>query len=124
MGIARIEGVPVAAQYWTVEDGTAFIHKLAHVEDSLKASPGTLLSAVLFRHVIEVDGVRRVDFGTGHDGYKRDWMNRHEPLWPIEAFNPAAIAPWGPALQVFPRPALGPIGSAWWRVSGSPSGVN
>src|SRR3546814_11418082 len=41
MGIARIEGVPVAAQYWTVEDGTAFIHKLAHVEDSLQASPGT-----------------------------------------------------------------------------------
>ena len=26
MGIARIESVPVAAQYWTVEDGTAFIH--------------------------------------------------------------------------------------------------
>src|SRR3546814_3591088 len=70
MGIARIEGVPVAAQYWTVEDGTAFIHKLAHVEDSLKASPGTLLSAALFRHVIEIDGVKRVAFGTGNDAYK------------------------------------------------------
>src|SRR3546814_7983792 len=80
MGLARIEGAPVAAQYWTVEDGTAFIHKLAHVEDSLKASPGTLLSAALFRHVIAVDRVARVDFGTGNDAYKRDWMNRHEPL--------------------------------------------
>src|SRR5690606_37173119 len=57
MGLAGIEHQPVAAQFWTVEDGTAFIHKLAHVEDSLKASPGTLLSAALFRHVIEVDGV-------------------------------------------------------------------
>src|SRR3546814_3818205 len=85
MGIARIEGVPVAAQYWTVEDGTAFIHKLAHVEDSLKASPGTLLSAALFRRAIEVDGVKRVDFGTGNDGYKRDWMNRHDPLWRIKS---------------------------------------
>src|SRR3546814_14303993 len=89
MGLARIEGAPVAAQYWTVEDGTAFIHKLAHVADSLTASPGTLLSAALFRHVIAVDRVARVDFGTGNDAYKRDWMNRHEPLWPIEAFNPS-----------------------------------
>src|SRR3546814_4203922 len=79
MGVARIAGEPVAAQYWTVEDGTAFIHKLAHVEDSPKASPGTLLSAALFRHVIEVDRVARVDFGTGNDAYKRDWMNRNEP---------------------------------------------
>ena len=106
MGIARIDGVPVAAQYWTVEDGTAFIHKLAHVEDSLKASPGTLLSAALFRHVIEVDGVKRVDFGTGNDGYKRDWMNRHDPLWRIEAFNPSRLAAWGPALKAFARSLL------------------
>ena len=106
MGIARIEGVPVAAQFWTVEDGTAFIHKLAHVEDSLKASPGTLLSAALFRHVIEVDRVKHVDFGTGNDAYKRDWMNRHDPLWRIEAFNPSRPAAWGPALKAFARPLL------------------
>lgn len=107
MGIARIEHLPVAAQFWTVEGGTAFIHKLAHVEDSLKASPGTLLSAALFRHVIEVDGVRRVDFGTGNDAYKRDWMNRHDPLWRIEAFNPSRAAAWGPALKAFARSLLG-----------------
>ncbi len=106
MGIARIAGAPVAAQFWTVEDGTAFIHKLAHVEDSLKASPGTLLSAALFRHAIEIDGVKRVDFGTGNDGYKRDWMNRHDPLWRIEAFNPSRIAAWGPAFNAFARTLL------------------
>src|SRR3546814_3714566 len=62
MGLARIEGAPVAAPYWTVEDGIAFIHKQAHVEDSLKASPGTLLSAAPFPHVLEVHRVARVDF--------------------------------------------------------------
>ncbi len=107
MGLARIADTPVAAQFWTVEDRTAFIHKLAHVEDSLKASPGTLLSAALFRHVIEIDRVTRIDFGTGNDAYKRDWMNRHEPLWHIEAFNPSRIAAWGPALKAFARSALG-----------------
>ena len=106
MGIARIDGIPVAAQLWTVQDGTAFIHKLAHVEDSLKASPGTLLSAALFRHVIEIDKVKRVDFGTGNDGYKRDWMNRHDPLWRIEAFNPSRPAAWGPAFKAFARSLL------------------
>lgn len=106
MGLARIDGTPVAAQFWTVEDGTAFIHKLAHVEDSLKASPGTLLSAALFRHVITIDGVKRVDFGTGNDGYKRDWMNRHDPLWRIVAFNPSRIAAWGPAFKAFARALL------------------
>lgn len=99
LGLATIAGEPVAAQFWTVEGGTAFIHKLAHVEDSIKASPGSLLSAALFRHVITVDGVRRVDFGTGNDPYKRDWMNRHNHLWRIEAFNPARPAAWLPAIK-------------------------
>lgn len=106
MGIARIGEATVAAQFWTVEDGTAFIHKLAHVEDSLKASPGTLLSAALFRHVIEIDGVKRVDFGTGDDAYKRDWMNRHDPLWRIEAFNLSRATAWEPALKAFARSLL------------------
>jgi hypothetical protein len=99
LGLARIDGAPVAAQFWTVENGCAYIHKLAHVEDSVKASPGTLLSAALFRHVIAVDGVRRVDFGTGNDRYKPDWMNRHSKLWRIEAFNPARPAAWPGALR-------------------------
>ncbi len=99
LGLATIDGAPVAAQFWTVENGCAFIHKLAHVEDSVKASPGTLLTAALFRHVIASDRVRRVDFGTGNDRYKPDWMNRHSKLWRIEAFNPSRPAAWPRALN-------------------------
>lgn len=99
LGLARIGGAPVAAQLWTVENGGAYIHKLAHVEDSVRASPGTLLTAALFRHVISEDRVRRVDFGTGDDRYKRDWMNRHSKLWRIDAFNPARPAAWAPAIK-------------------------
>jgi Acetyltransferase (GNAT) domain len=99
LGLARIAGAPVAAQLWTVENGCAYIHKLAHVEDSLRASPGTLLTAAMFRHVISDDKVRRVDFGTGDDRYKRDWMNRHSELWRIEAFNPARPTAWLPAIK-------------------------
>jgi hypothetical protein len=98
-GLARIANVPIAAQFWTVENGCAYIHKLAHVEDSVRASPGTLLTAALFRRAIDIDGVRRIDFGTGDDRYKRDWMNRHNRLWRIEAFNPARPQAWFPALK-------------------------
>jgi hypothetical protein len=41
-----------------VENGTALIHKLAHDERHMQASPGTLLSAALFQHVIDVDPCR------------------------------------------------------------------
>lgn len=103
LGLARIGDAPVAAQFWTVENGCAYIHKLAHVEDSVKASPGTLLTAALFRHVITRDGVDRVDFGTGNDAYKRDWMNRQHRLWRIRAFNPARPAAWPAAMTAMIR---------------------
>ena len=94
LGIARADGVPVAAQFWTVEHGTAFIHKLAHTEESKPLSPGTTLSAALFEHVIDRDGVDLVDFGTGNDGYKRDWMEDVRPRYRLEAVRPLWPGNW------------------------------
>ncbi len=97
LGIAYTDGVPVAAQFWTVENHTAFIHKLAHTQDSKQLSPGTTLSAALFEHVIDHDHVAMVDFGTGDDGYKRDWMEEVRPRYRIEAFRLGWPGNW-PAL--------------------------
>ncbi len=94
LGLARADGVPVAAQFWTVEGSTAFIHKLAHTEDSKPLSPGTTLSAALFEHVIDRDKVALVDFGTGDDPYKRDWMDSVRPRYRIEAFRPMWPGNW------------------------------
>jgi hypothetical protein len=79
LGLARHEGAVVAAQFWTVEDSTAYIHKLAHLESAKPLSAGTTLSAALFEHVIDRDRVEWVDFGTGDDPYKRDWMEQVRP---------------------------------------------
>ena len=88
LGLARTaDGQPVAAQLWTVESGTAFIHKLAHTEASKPVSPGTTLTAALFEQVIDRDRVSLVDFGTGDDPYKRDWMETVRPRYRIEAFR-------------------------------------
>ncbi|RYZ61224.1 MAG: GNAT family N-acetyltransferase [Proteobacteria bacterium] len=81
LGLARHEGAVVAAQFWTVEDRTAWIHKLAHLESAKPLSAGTTLSAALFEQVIDRDRVEWVDFGTGDDPYKRDWMEQVRPRW-------------------------------------------
>lgn len=87
LGIARAAGEPVAAQFWTVENGTAYIHKLAHIEAAKPLSAGTTLSAALFEHAIDIDGVELVDFGTGSDGYKRDWMEANRPRYRLTCLD-------------------------------------
>jgi len=106
MAVARAEGQAVAAQFWTVEAGTAFIHKLAHTEASKPLSPGTTLSAALFEQVIDRDKVDLVDFGTGDDGYKRDWMELVRPRYRIEAFRPLWPGNWPLIAKAALRPML------------------
>lgn len=99
LGLAYIDGEPVAAQFWTVENGEALIHKLAHVEDATKSSPGTLLSVAMFQHVIDIDHVALIDFGTGNDGYKREWMEDVRDRYRLEFFWPNNPLSWLPILR-------------------------
>jgi nucleotide-binding universal stress UspA family protein/ribosomal protein S18 acetylase RimI-like enzyme len=96
LGIARADGVPVAAQCWTVENSTAYIHKLAHLESHRHLSAGTTLTAALFAHVIDRDGVALVDFGTGEQAYKADWMDEVRPRYRIDCLDPASLRSWAP----------------------------
>ncbi len=94
LGLAYADGVPVAAQLWTVEAGTAWIHKLAHTEASKPLSPGTTLSAALFAHVIDQDRVTTIDFGTGDDRYKRDWMEVVRARYRLDIVRPLHPGNW------------------------------
>jgi hypothetical protein len=91
LGIARKDGRPVAAQLWLVENGEAVIHKLAYREDFKAFSPGTILSHAMFRHVLDEDKVRSIDYGTGDEAYKADWMDRSRILWRIQAFDARSL---------------------------------
>ncbi|WP_404480854.1 GNAT family N-acetyltransferase [Novosphingobium sp. BL-52-GroH] len=88
------EGPAIAAQMWTVEGGTAFIHKLAHREAAKPLSPGSVLTAALMARVIDGDGVALVDFGTGDDPYKRDWMEGQRPRYRLDMFRPFSPRNW------------------------------
>lgn len=87
LGLAKLGGEPIAAQCWTVENGTAYIHKLAHLEENRNVSAGTTLTAALFEHVIDRDHVGLVDFGTGTQPYKAHWMDAVRPRYRIDCLD-------------------------------------
>lgn len=88
IGLCFLDGQPVAAQLWIVARGVASIYKLAYDEAYAKRGVGTVLSAALFEHALDVDHVREIDFLTGDDGYKAEWMARRRVLEGLVAFNP------------------------------------
>jgi hypothetical protein len=87
LGVAHKDGVALAAQLWLVEGGEATIHKLAYRDDAKALSPGTVLSMAMFRHAIDRDRVAAIDYGTGDEPYKADWMDERRTLWRVRAYN-------------------------------------
>ena len=91
LGILVFDGQPVAAQLWIVKDGIASIYKLAYDARFSRFSPGSVLSAHMMEHSIDQDRVREVDYLTGDDAYKKDWMSHRRERIGMIAFNPATL---------------------------------
>ena len=91
LGVALIDGQPVAAQIWLVREGAATIFKLAHDPAFDRHSPGTLLTHWILRLLHERDGVREVDFGRGDDAYKRLWLSHCQAREGLLAANPRTL---------------------------------
>jgi CelD/BcsL family acetyltransferase involved in cellulose biosynthesis len=93
LGIARLDGHPVAAQLWFVAGRKASIYKVAYDQSYASHSPGTVLTAYLLRRVIDGDGdcVEEVDFLIGDDVYKKHWMSHRRERWGIVAYNPRTL---------------------------------
>ena len=87
LGVATYEDKAIAGQIWLVADGTAYIFKLAYHPDFAHLSPGTLLTAHLMQHVMEQDGVGTVDYLSGDDAYKKDWMSTRRERYGIAGYN-------------------------------------
>ncbi len=88
LGIARLQGIPIAAQLWIVGEAKASIYKVAYHEEFSVYSPGTVLTSHLMQYVIEQDQVKEVDFLVGDDEYKRIWMSDRRERWGVVAYNP------------------------------------
>lgn len=101
LGLVRVGGVPVAAQIWFVRDGRAQIFKLAYDEEFKRFSAGSVLSAGMMRHAIDADGAWDVDYLTGDDGYKTDWMSHRRERLGIVAFDRRSLQGWAGAAKHF-----------------------
>ena len=82
LGVLSVDGVPAAAQLWLLCRGRATIFKLAYDETFRQMSTGSILSAHMLRHVVDVD------YGRGDDPYKAEWLPRRRERWGFLAFDP------------------------------------
>jgi len=91
LGVAYVHGEPAAAQLWIVNQGKAAIYKLAYDERFSDLSVGSILTAKLMEYVLDIDKVTEVDYLTGDDPYKKQWMSHRRERWGIMAFNPRTL---------------------------------
>ncbi|MCB1939318.1 MAG: GNAT family N-acetyltransferase [Rhodocyclaceae bacterium] len=87
LGILRLDSIPVAAQIWLISNQTAYIVKLAYRQDYSKRSVGSVLTAYLMEHAIDIDKVKCIDYLIGDDTYKREWTPLRRERHGIVAFN-------------------------------------
>jgi hypothetical protein len=87
LGMMFINQQPVAFQFWLVQQQQAAIVKLAQDQAFDTLSPGTVLMAAMIDHVMTSDLVTEIDFLTGNDAYKGEWMDQCHLLYKIDVIN-------------------------------------
>ena len=87
MGLVELGAQPIAAQIWSCKDGVVSIFKLAYDERFAQLSAGSVLTSQLMRQVIDVDRAAVVDYLTGDDAYKRDWMSHRRERVGVRALR-------------------------------------
>jgi hypothetical protein len=87
LGVVYLGALPIAAQLWFVKAGAAYIFKLAYDEQHQSLSAGSVLTATLMTHVMDVDRVTVVDYLTGDDAYKKDWMSERRERIGLRVYN-------------------------------------
>jgi len=91
LGFLHVDDNVAASQLWLVGGDTAYIMKLAYNPEYKKLSVGTLLSAYMIEHVISMDKVATIDYLTGEDDYKKDWMGEKRTLYGIQLSNSRSL---------------------------------
>ncbi len=91
LGVVYVDGEPAAAQIWVISGGTASIYKMAYDKRFADLSVGSYLTTRMLEYALDVDKVREIDYLTGDDRYKKDWMSHRRERWGILALNPRTL---------------------------------
>ncbi|URI10263.1 GNAT family N-acetyltransferase [Aquincola tertiaricarbonis] len=92
LGVAWLDGKAIAAQFWLVNGRKAWIYKLAHDAQQSTHSPGTLLTGRMIEAMFNSGEVDEIDYLTGDDPFKRDWMTHRHERWGLVAFDPSTLS--------------------------------
>jgi len=87
IAVLYVGKTPIAAQFWFVAHGRASIFKLVYDQEWKHYSPGSILTSYLMEHVIDNDKVSEIDFLTGNDAYKQDWMTERRERQILTCIN-------------------------------------
>ena len=114
-GVWSVGSEPVAVQVWVARDGRATVLKLAHDEAFKAHSPGTVLTALMLRQLLDREHVVQIDFGRGDDAYKQGWATRRR-----QRIGVLLVNPWrGSGMGALVRHAVGRIRTAFRGSHGS-----
>ena len=112
LGVLRLDARPIAAQLWLHHGGKSMIYKLAYDQSHERLSPGTILTTAMMRHALDADRATEVDYLSGDDAYKREWMSHRRERIGILGFDPKSPRGLAAAARHF-------LGKAWRKVHAS-----
>lgn len=84
IGVLYIRNEAAAAQIWFHCNNTAYIFKIAQDPRFSSYSPGTILTGYLIENAINIGKANKVDFLSGDDSYKKEWMSHRGERWGLE----------------------------------------
>jgi len=87
LAVLYINDCPAAAQLWFVNHAEASIFRLAYDENWKSYSPGSILTSFLMEYVIDDDKVAQIDFLTGNEPYKQDWMSARRECYALSCVS-------------------------------------
>jgi CelD/BcsL family acetyltransferase involved in cellulose biosynthesis len=89
LAVLYVQDQPIAAQLWFVLGGKASIFRLSYDQAWRNYSPGSILTSFLMEYVIDTDKVDEIDFLTGNEAYKQDWMSDRRERFALSCVKPA-----------------------------------
>jgi hypothetical protein len=110
LGVLRLDARPIAAQLWLHNGGKSMIYKLAYDQSLKRLSPGTLLTAAMMRHALDTDRATEVDYLSGDDAYKSEWMSHRRERIGVVGFDPRSPRGLAAAARHF-------LDKAWRKLS-------
>ncbi|MEO8304440.1 MAG: GNAT family N-acetyltransferase [Betaproteobacteria bacterium] len=118
LGFLDVDGAPAAAQLWIVSAGVGHCLRIVRVTSHAELPLGDLLTMHMARHLIDVDGIAELEFGTVTAEFARNWTNGTRARVGVIAFNPRTWRGIKGTVRHVGLPKLMSIPRHLWRTAG------